>query len=81
MQMAGLSGQAAGDSEREALLLFANQIALAVERVQLREQALRTRLTEEMARHPGGRCLLGLALNAALGWWWADPAAGYVLVF
>jgi divalent metal cation (Fe/Co/Zn/Cd) transporter len=23
----------------------------------------------------------GLALNAALGWWWADPAAGYVLVF
>jgi divalent metal cation (Fe/Co/Zn/Cd) transporter len=25
--------------------------------------------------------LLGLALNAALGWWWADPAAGYVLVW
>jgi divalent metal cation (Fe/Co/Zn/Cd) transporter len=25
--------------------------------------------------------LLGLALNAALGCWWADPAAGYVLVF
>jgi divalent metal cation (Fe/Co/Zn/Cd) transporter len=25
--------------------------------------------------------LLGLALNATLGWWWADPAAGYVLVF
>jgi divalent metal cation (Fe/Co/Zn/Cd) transporter len=25
--------------------------------------------------------LLGLALNASLGWWWADPAAGYVLVF
>jgi divalent metal cation (Fe/Co/Zn/Cd) transporter len=24
--------------------------------------------------------LLGLALNAALAWWWADPAAGYVLV-
>ena len=24
--------------------------------------------------------LLGLALNAAAGWWWADPAAGYVLV-
>lgn len=23
---------------------------------------------------------LGLTLNAALGWWWADPAAGYVLV-
>ena len=25
--------------------------------------------------------LLGLTLNAALGWWWADPVAGYVLVF
>jgi divalent metal cation (Fe/Co/Zn/Cd) transporter len=24
--------------------------------------------------------LAGLTLNAALGWWWADPAAGYVLV-
>src|SRR5260370_17049590 len=24
---------------------------------------------------------LGLVLNAALGWWCADPAAGYVLVF
>ena len=22
-----------------------------------------------------------LGLNALLGWWWADPAAGYVLVF
>ena len=25
--------------------------------------------------------LAGLALNAALGWWQADPAAGFVLVF
>jgi len=25
--------------------------------------------------------LAGLVLNAALGWWWADPAAGYLLVF
>jgi divalent metal cation (Fe/Co/Zn/Cd) transporter len=24
---------------------------------------------------------LGLVLNAARGWWWADPATGYVLVF
>jgi divalent metal cation (Fe/Co/Zn/Cd) transporter len=24
--------------------------------------------------------LLGLLLNAAAGWWWADPLAGYVLV-
>jgi divalent metal cation (Fe/Co/Zn/Cd) transporter len=28
-----------------------------------------------------GAVLLGLVLNAGLGWWWADPAAGYVLVF
>jgi divalent metal cation (Fe/Co/Zn/Cd) transporter len=25
--------------------------------------------------------LAGLALNTAFGWWWADPAAGYVLVY
>jgi divalent metal cation (Fe/Co/Zn/Cd) transporter len=24
--------------------------------------------------------LLGLALNAAAGWWWADPIAGYIIV-
>jgi divalent metal cation (Fe/Co/Zn/Cd) transporter len=25
--------------------------------------------------------LSGLVLNAAVGWWWADPAAGYVIVY
>jgi divalent metal cation (Fe/Co/Zn/Cd) transporter len=25
--------------------------------------------------------LVGLVVNAAFGWWWADPAAGYVLVY
>jgi divalent metal cation (Fe/Co/Zn/Cd) transporter len=25
--------------------------------------------------------LIGLLLNAMFGWWWADPAAGYVLVY
>ena len=25
--------------------------------------------------------LLGLVLNATLGWWWADPAAGLVIVY
>jgi divalent metal cation (Fe/Co/Zn/Cd) transporter len=24
--------------------------------------------------------LAGLVLNAAAGWWWADPVAGYVLL-
>jgi len=45
-----LSADAAARHEREPLLLFANQIALAVERAQLREEALRTRLNEEMVR-------------------------------
>jgi divalent metal cation (Fe/Co/Zn/Cd) transporter len=25
--------------------------------------------------------LVGLLLNLLLGWWWADPVAGYVLVY
>jgi divalent metal cation (Fe/Co/Zn/Cd) transporter len=25
--------------------------------------------------------LVGLATNAVLGWWWADPTAGLVIVF
>jgi len=25
--------------------------------------------------------LVGLVLNAGLGWWWADPLAGYVILF
>lgn len=25
--------------------------------------------------------LVGLVINAILGWWWADPLAGYVLVY
>jgi two-component system, OmpR family, sensor histidine kinase KdpD len=45
-----LSADAAARHEREPLLLFANHIALAVERAQLREQALRTRVDAEMAR-------------------------------
>ncbi|MGO8876165.1 MAG: ATP-binding protein [Acidimicrobiales bacterium] len=45
-----LSSETAAQHEREPLLLFANQIALAVERAQLREEALRAQLTEEVAR-------------------------------
>lgn len=44
-----LSVEAAARHEREPLLLFANQIALAVERVQLRDRALQMRLAEEVA--------------------------------
>jgi divalent metal cation (Fe/Co/Zn/Cd) transporter len=25
--------------------------------------------------------LIGLVLNASLGWWWADPLAGYVVLY
>lgn len=25
--------------------------------------------------------MVGLLLNALLGWWWADPLAGYVLLY
>lgn len=28
-----------------------------------------------------GAVLIGLVLNAAIGWWWADPLAGFVIVF
>jgi divalent metal cation (Fe/Co/Zn/Cd) transporter len=28
-----------------------------------------------------GAVLLGLALNATLNWWWADPAAGLVIIY
>jgi len=28
-----------------------------------------------------GAVLVGLVLNAAFGWWWADPLAGVVIVF
>jgi divalent metal cation (Fe/Co/Zn/Cd) transporter len=28
----------------------------------------------------GGLLLAGLLLNAALGWWWADPVAALIMV-
>lgn len=28
-----------------------------------------------------GAVLIGLVLNAVLGWWWADPLAGLVIVY
>jgi two-component system, OmpR family, sensor histidine kinase KdpD len=45
-----LSGGTLAHREHEPLLLFANHIALAVERAQLREQALRTEITQEVER-------------------------------
>lgn len=43
-----IRGSTINSQEREPLLLFANQIALAVDRAQLREQALRAELMEEV---------------------------------
>ncbi|WP_203880785.1 sensor histidine kinase [Planotetraspora kaengkrachanensis] len=48
--MLTVSGTEITGRQREPLLLFANQIALAVERAQLREHALRAGLTEEVER-------------------------------
>jgi two-component system, OmpR family, sensor histidine kinase KdpD len=45
-----LSGPAVFSHQHEPLHLFANHIALAVERAQLREQALQARVAEEMGR-------------------------------
>jgi two-component system sensor histidine kinase KdpD len=45
-----MTGPGASDNDREPLLLFANHAALAVERAQLREAALQSKVTEAMAR-------------------------------
>jgi two-component system sensor histidine kinase KdpD len=45
-----MSGEGASNQDREPLLLFANHAALAVERAQLREEALQAKLTEAVAR-------------------------------
>jgi two-component system sensor histidine kinase KdpD len=44
----GIKGHALSRHERELLLTFANHIALTVERAQLRSQAMRTELLEEI---------------------------------
>jgi divalent metal cation (Fe/Co/Zn/Cd) transporter len=28
-----------------------------------------------------GAVLIGVGLNALFGWWWADPLAGFVIVY
>lgn len=45
-----ISGAVISDQQQESLRLFANQAALAIERAQLREQALRTQLADEITR-------------------------------
>jgi divalent metal cation (Fe/Co/Zn/Cd) transporter len=73
--------------ERRALRLIGGAfIALAAAKTQA-GKALENRvlLTEGRVTlidaYLAGAILTGLALNAALGWWWADPLAGLVIVF
>ena len=43
-------------------------------------QFCRVRVPQVIA-YLAGAVLAGLVLNAAVGWWWADPLAGFVIVF
>jgi divalent metal cation (Fe/Co/Zn/Cd) transporter len=65
-----------------ALVMFAlaagkHQVGLALNNPVLRTEGRVTLIDGLLA----AAVLFGLVLNAALGWWWADPLAGYVLVF
>ena len=49
--------------------------------VKICSRALRSEAKETLACSYLSLCLfLGLAANAMLGWWWADPAAGLLMV-
>lgn len=67
-------------------LTFAAMLALAAGKhstgTHLNNQVLKTEARVTLVdAYLAGSVLLGLALNAALGWWWADPLAGLVIVF
>jgi divalent metal cation (Fe/Co/Zn/Cd) transporter len=48
---------------------------------ELRSTALRAEAKETLAcSYLSFTLLLGLAANAALGWWWADPVAALLMV-
>lgn len=48
----------------------------ALENVVLRTEARVTLIDAALA----AAVLVGVGLNALLGWWWADPAAGFVII-
>ena len=60
-------GLAAGKARTGAAL--GNPVLVAEGRITLVDGVLATAV------------LVGLVLNAAAGWWWADPLAGYVLLY
>ncbi len=51
------------------------RVALALRSPALRADSRQT----DICAYLSAVLLLGLLLNAALGWWWADPAAGLVM--
>jgi len=65
-----------------ALVMFALAAGKSVTGTALRNPVLRTEgrvtLIDGLL---ATAVLVGLVVNAAFGWWWADPAAGYVLVY
>ncbi len=66
-------------------LTFAVMVALAIGK-----RRVGTKLENEVLLTEGrvtlvdaylaGAVLVGLVLNTAIGWWWADPVAGFVIV-
>lgn len=67
-------------------LTFAAMLALAAGKhttgTKLNNQVLKTEAKVTLVdAYLAGSVLLSLALNAAFGWWWADPLAGLVIVF
>jgi hypothetical protein len=76
------SGLGIGWTALTAVLMFAlaagkARTGVALDNPVLRTEGRVTRIDAVLAT----AVLLALVLNAAFGWWWADPGAGYVLVF
>ncbi len=67
-------------------LTFLVMLALAAGKARTGEQ-LGNKVLQTEARvtvvdaYLAGCVLVGVALNAALGWWWADPVASLIIVF
>lgn len=67
-------------------LTFVAMLALAAGKARIGEALNNPVLTAEarvtlIDAYLAGAVLLGLVGNAALGWWWADPLAGLVIVY